>query len=88
MVGFICGFTDPKIVFMAAFFTMAIFLALTLYACTTKTDFTLMGGALCIFSMAMFVFMLFMMFTNNKIMQIIYSTLAAILFGLYILYDT
>lgn len=41
LVGFICGLSSPKIVFMAAVLTLAIFFALTLYACTTKTDFTM-----------------------------------------------
>lgn len=88
IVSFICGFSNPRIVFMAAFFTMAVFFSLTLYACTTKTDFTLMGGSLAIFGMIMLVFALFMMFTDSKIMEIIYSALASVLFGLYILYDT
>lgn len=39
--------------------TLGITLALTYYACTTKTDFTMMGGSLFIFGMALFLFGLF-----------------------------
>ncbi|EGR27543.1 N-methyl-D-aspartate receptor-associated protein, putative [Ichthyophthirius multifiliis] len=88
IVGFICAFTDQKLVFMAVFMTMSIFFALTLYACTTKSDFTLMGGFLCVLGMVLLILCLFMMFTNNKIIQIIYSSIAALMFGLYIIYDT
>lgn len=88
IVGFICGFSNPKIVFLAAFFTLAIFFALTLYACTTKSDFTMMGGSLAMFSMLLFVFGIFLMFTNNNLMHLIYASLSAVMFGFYILYDT
>lgn len=88
IVSFICGMTNPKIVFLAALFTLAIFFSLTLYACTTKSDFTMMGGALAVFGMGLFVFGIFLMFTNNNVMHLIYAFACAIMFGFYILYDT
>lgn len=88
LVSFICGMSNPKIVFLAALFTLAIFFALTLYACTTKSDFTTMGGTLAVIGMGLFVFGLFLMFTNSNVMHLIYATACAILFGFYILYDT
>ncbi|KAL4461429.1 hypothetical protein ABPG72_015550 [Tetrahymena utriculariae] len=88
LVSFICGMTNPKIVFLAALFTMAIFLSLTLYACTTKSDFTTMGGTLYVIGMGLFVFGIFLIFTNNNVMHLIYATACAVLFGFYILYDT
>lgn len=38
--------------------------------------------------MGICVFGLFMLFTDNNTMHIIYATIAAIIFGLYIVYDT
>ena len=50
MVSGICGIVynflqedGAYIVLAAALLTMAVTLSLTLYACTTKTDFTMMG---------------------------------------------
>ncbi len=83
-----CGLSEPKLVFMAATFTAAMFFALTLYACTTKTDFTMMGGALFVLGMIMMIFGIFMIFSNNNTMHIIYSALGAFMFSLYIIYDT
>lgn len=76
------------LVLMAALLTLAITLGLTYYACTCKTDFTMMGGSLFVFCIALFVFGLFTMIFQNKLLHIIYVTLGAVLFGLYILYDT
>ena len=46
IVGFICSFSNPKIVFMAACMTFAIVVFLTIYAMTTKTDITTQGSIL------------------------------------------
>ena len=40
IVSALCGVTNPKVVFMAAAMTCFMTIALTIYACTTKTDFT------------------------------------------------
>jgi hypothetical protein len=37
----LCGLSDPKLVLMAAIMTMAATVSLTIYAMTTKTDFTM-----------------------------------------------
>ena len=87
-VSFLCSNTDPQIVLMAAVMTLGVVGALTLYAVTTKTDFTLMGGLFFIFSIVMILFGIFMFFSQNKVLHIIYSSLSVILFGLYLIYDT
>jgi len=46
-------------VLMAAIMIFGITAALTLYACTTKTDSTMMGGTLFVLAMALFLFGLF-----------------------------
>ena len=46
MVSFFCGTSKGKIVLMAAVATLGIVCALTYYAMTTKSDFTLQGGLL------------------------------------------
>jgi len=62
MVSFICMLSDHETVLMAAIMTAAMTLALTLYACTTKTDITYYGGALFIGSCALFLLLIFCWF--------------------------
>ena len=88
LVSFICGVTNPNIVLMAAAMTCGVVLALTYYAYTTKTDFTVLGGLFFVIGIVMLLFGLFLMFTNNRILHILYSCLGVIAFSLYLIYDT
>lgn len=88
LVGFICGSTNPRLVLMAVCMTFSIVLALTLYACTTKSDFTMSGAMLFILCSALLMFSIFAIFTTNKIIHILLSTLWIILLGFYLIYDT
>lgn len=63
MVAFITAFTKASIVFMAASMTLGIVIALTIYAFTTKTDFTLMGGTFFVLIMLLLLFGIFALFT-------------------------
>ena len=87
-VSVVCGLANPRIVLMAAVLTLGMFLALTLYACTTKSDFTIYGGALFVFSILMLIGGLFLLFTDNNLVHIIFSILGVFLFSIYIIYDT
>ena len=87
-VSLICALSDPNLVLMAAVFTFGIFFALTVYAFNTKSDFTLAGGILFIACFGMIIAGIFLMFTNNNVMHIIYCIFGMILFGIYIIYDT
>lgn len=88
IVGFICGMTNPRVVFMAAFMTLTMVIGLTLYAMTTKTDITMQGGILFIIGMGIMLLAIFAMFTTNKLVHVFISTLWVILFGIYLIYDT
>ena len=72
---------------MAASMTLAITLALTLYAITTKTDITIYGSALFIISIAIFMFTMFAMFTDNKIVHVGVSAMTVTMYGFYLVYD-
>lgn len=88
IVSTICGLTDKKIVFMAAVMTLGITVSLTLYAITTKTDFTICGGLMFILGMVMLLFAIFAIFTDNKIVHIIICSISVVILGIYIIYDT
>jgi len=67
--------------------TLGITVALTLYAVTTKTDFTMMGATFFILGMALMLFGIFLGFYSNKLMNIIYCVFGIILYGFYLVYD-
>ena len=73
---------------MAAVSTLAMTLALTLYAFTTKRDFTMMGGMVFILACGLLMFGFFAMFTNNKMVHCIYNALGIMVYGFYLVFDT
>lgn len=52
LVAFICSLYTAVSVIIAAVLTAGMTITLTLYALFTKRDFTMYGGAICIFSFA------------------------------------
>ncbi len=88
LVSFICALSNARVVLMAAFMTFALVVALTFYAMTTKTDFTMQGGLMFVLGAGLFMFSFFAMFTNNKLVHIILCVAGIIVFGLYLIYDT
>jgi FtsH-binding integral membrane protein len=80
---------------MAAALTLFIVAALTIYACNnlfyigvTKSDLTGCGVYLFILSMVMLVFGIVCIFWKDPIVQLIYSCLSALLFSVYLVFDT
>lgn len=88
MVSAITTQYDPTTVFIAAVLTAAVVIALTIYACTTKTDFTVCGGLLFAACMVLFVGSIIGIFYKNKIYQIILAAVAVLIFSIYLVYDT
>ena len=88
-ISVIVSFYDTKIVLEALILTLGIFLALTLFACQSKYDFTswmpyLFGG---LWGLILFGFMA-AFFPANSTTELIYGGLAALIFSGYILVDT
>ncbi|XP_034486556.1 protein lifeguard 1-like [Drosophila innubila] len=75
-------------VLLAIGITAAICLALTLFALQTKYDFTTMGGILIACLMALFIFGLMAIFVGGNMLALIYASLGAVLFSIYLIYDT
>ena len=88
LVSAICGITKPELVLMATVMTCGVVLALTYYAYTTKTDFTVMGSMIFVISIVMIMFGIFAWLAQNKIIHIIYSCLGVVAFSIYLVYDT
>ena len=88
IVGFICAFTNPKIVFMAACMTFIIVVFLTIYAITTKNDITMSGSMIFLLSATFLCLIIFNFFFRFKFLHVIICCLGVFIFGIYIVYDT
>jgi FtsH-binding integral membrane protein len=73
---------------MAAVFTLAITLSLTVYTFTTTSDPTVYGSMLFAALSILLVAGIFMMFTTSPLAQIIYCSFGALVYAGYIVYDT
>ena len=80
---------SPDIVIQAGGATALTTIALTVYALTTKTDMTLFGGALYIFSVAFLMIILtFSLFSPASLYSPFLCALAVVLYGFFLIYDT
>ncbi|XP_066250145.1 protein lifeguard 1 isoform X2 [Euwallacea similis] len=90
--GFLLGVSSSHYrqdaVLMAVGITAAVCLALTLFAFQTKYDFTMMGGILLVAVIILLVFGIVAIFVQNKIVQLVYASLGALIFSIYLIYDT
>merc|ERR1712083_881530 len=66
-----------------------VFLALTIFAFQTKVDFTAMGGVLIAVLLVFVLFGLIALFLpQSRTLKLVYASIGAIIFSLYIIYDT
>ncbi|KAH8285681.1 hypothetical protein KR054_012339 [Drosophila jambulina] len=78
----------PREVLLAVGITAAVCLALTLFAWQTKYDFTMMGGVLIACMVVFLIFGIVAMFMKGKIITLVYASIGALLFSVYLIYDT
>jgi FtsH-binding integral membrane protein len=88
MVSFISSVYSPQTVFIAAALTAGVVVALTVYACWTKTDFTICGGLLFICLFVFLIVCVLSFFFQSRWVTLVLSSIAVILFGIYLIYDT
>ena len=85
----ICSFYSAADCLTAAGMTAAVTVALTFYACTTKTDFTVCGGLFFILSIALLCLILFSwVMTFAAWWHPFVSALLVVFYGLFLIYDT
>lgn len=86
---FICSQYPASDCLTAAGMTAAVTVALTFYACTTKTDFTMCGGLFFILSMALLCLIVVSWFmTFAAWWHPFVSAILVVFYGLYLIYDT
>ena len=86
---FICAQYPASDCLTAAGMTAGVTVALTFYACTTKTDFTMCGGLFFIMSMALLCLIICSWFmTFAAWWHPFVSAILVVFYGLYLIYDT
>jgi len=89
LMGFVISVYEANEVMMAIGITVILVLALTIFAMQTKIDFTAMAGVLLVGLLCLMLFgLLILFFPNNKVVNIVYASLGAFIFGVYIVFDT
>lgn len=78
----------PHQVLIALGLTTLICFALTIFALQTKIDFTVMGGFLMVAAIVLLVVSIVAIFFPGQLMTLIIASAGAIIFSLYLIYDT
>ncbi|KAH8284159.1 hypothetical protein KR054_011625 [Drosophila jambulina] len=78
----------PKEVFMAVVVTAMVCLGLTVFALQTRIDFTMLRGMLvsCLLILVLFAFLT--VFVNSSVLSKVFVCLSALLFSMYLVFDT
>ena len=86
---FVTTFYTQESVLVAAAMTAGMTVALTIYAFTTKTDFTVCGSLFFCIAVGMLMLMVVSMFmTFASWMHPVISAVLVVVYGLYLIYDT
>lgn len=88
MLGSVASLYSRSEVLMAVGIVAAITLSLTIFALQTKYDFTAMGGALLVVLVVLILFGLIAAIWRNNVVNLVYASLGALVFGLYLVFDT
>ena len=87
-LGSITSYYDTYSVILAGGACALITLTLTIYSVLTKKDFTVFGGTLLCFIVILLFMGIMSVFIKNDVYQLVYSGLGALVFSVYIIYDT
>ncbi|CAG0914461.1 unnamed protein product [Notodromas monacha] len=88
MLGTVTAHFQKDEVLMAVGITTVVCLGLTMFAFQTKYDFTGWGAGLFVCLLVLLVFGIVAIFIPGRVVSLIYSSLGAMLFSLYLVYDT
>lgn len=89
LVGAICSTYEVQEVLIAVGMTAGVVMALTVFAMQTKIDFTAWGGALlCVLVVFVLAGFIAAFFPQTRTVRLVYAIIGAIIFSLYIVFDT
>ena len=82
------SYYEPSVVLMAGFMTVIVTLGITIYACTTKNDFTYPCGACYIFAFALLsTVVCWLVLPKISYLHRLWALLGVVIYGFYLLYD-
>ncbi|KAK3515591.1 hypothetical protein QTP70_024619 [Hemibagrus guttatus] len=88
MTGMIASFYDTDAVIMAVGITVVVCFTVVIFSLQSKYDFTSCAGVLFVCVIVLFIFGILCIFIRNKILQIVYATLGALIFTCFLAVDT
>ncbi|KAG7469733.1 hypothetical protein MATL_G00131880 [Megalops atlanticus] len=88
MVGMIASFYETDAVIMAVGITAVVCFTVVLFSLQSKYDFTSCRGVLFVCLIVLILFSILCIFIRNKILQIVYASLGALLFTCFLAVDT
>lgn len=88
LLGVVSSTYEANEVMWAAGICAFICLGLTIFAFQTKYDFTMMGGMLFVALLVFVIFGFLSIFLHNQIVRLVYACIGALIFSLYLVYDT
>lgn len=88
MVGMISSFYDTDAVIMAVGITVVVCFTVVIFSLQTKYDFTSCRGVLLVCLVVLILFSILCIFLRNRIVDIVYASLGALLFTCFLAVDT
>uniref|UniRef100_UPI00358F502B protein lifeguard 1-like isoform X2 n=1 Tax=Myxine glutinosa TaxID=7769 RepID=UPI00358F502B len=88
MVGMVASFYEADAVVMAVGITTVVCLTVMVFSMQTKYDFTSCNGVLLVCLVVLFFFGMLCIIIRNRIMNIVYGSLGALLFTVFLAVDT
>lgn len=88
LIGTVSSFYRADEVIIAVGICTVICLGLTLFAFQTKWDFTAMSGILLVCTLVFMCFGFALIFFRGEIVRLVYSCIGALLFSVYLVFDT
>ncbi|KAB1258014.1 Protein lifeguard 1 [Camelus dromedarius] len=88
MVGMIASFYDTEAVIMAVGITTTVCFTVVIFSMQTRYDFTSCMGVLLVSMVVLIIFAILCIFIRNRILEIVYASLGALLFTCFLAVDT
>ncbi|KAF4514166.1 UNVERIFIED_CONTAM: hypothetical protein B566_EDAN019297 [Ephemera danica] len=88
MLGVTVSYFNAEAVLMAVGICAGVCLALSIFAFQTRWDFTMMGGILFVAVIILMIFGIVAIFVPGRTITLVYASLGAIIFSIYLVYDT
>ncbi|CAB1326512.1 unnamed protein product [Coregonus sp. 'balchen'] len=87
LVGTVASFHDTTAVVIAMGATVAISFTIIIFSAQTRVDFTLCNGIMLVLAVDLLMFSFFCCFFYSNVLQIVYGSLGALLFSLFLAID-